>query len=61
MEFVKKIVEKMKVFDLGIYVGFVVYGKKLFMVFDFNEYFNMFKLFEVIEEVKILDGGNNVG
>ncbi|XP_068698049.1 cartilage matrix protein-like [Montipora foliosa] len=61
MEFVKKTAEKMKVSDSGTHVGLVVYGKKPSMAFDFNEYFNMPKLSEAIEEVKTPDGGNNVG
>lgn len=61
LKFVKEIAEHIKISDLGTHVGLVVYGKRPLMAFDFNEYFNMEKLSEAIEEVKTPDDGNNVG
>lgn len=61
LKFVKETAEHIKISDLGTHVGLVVYGKEPLMAFDFNEYFNIKRLSEAIEEVKTPDDGNNVG
>ncbi|XP_074625634.1 collagen alpha-1(XII) chain-like [Acropora palmata] len=61
LKFVKETAEHIKISDLGTHVGLVVYGKKPLMAFDFNEYFNIKRLSEAIEDVQTPDDGNNVG
>lgn len=53
--------QNVKFSDSGTHLGLVVYGKKPYLVFDFNEYFDMPSLWEAIEEVKTPVVGNNIG
>ena len=61
LEFVKKTAQHVKISDSGTHVGLVVYGKKPYMAFDFNEYFDMPSLSQAIEEAKAPVDGSNVG
>ena len=61
LEFVKTMAKKIKISDSGTHVGLVVYGKKPYMAFDFNEYFDMPSLSQAIEEVKAPIYGSKVG
>ena len=61
LKLVKETAQKIKISDSGTHVGLVVYGKKPYMVFDFNEYFDMRSLSRAIEEVKTPAQGSRVG
>lgn len=61
LQFVKKMAQQTKFSDSGTHIGLVVYGKKPYMVFDFNEYFDMPSLSEAIEEVKTPVTGSKIG
>ena len=61
LQFVKKMAQQIKLSDAGTHVGLVVYGKKPYMAFDFNEYFDMPSLSEAIEEVKAPVVGSKIG
>ena len=61
LEFVKNTAQQVKISDSGTHVGLVVDGKKPYMAFDFNEYFDMPGLSQAIEEVKTPVDGSNVG
>ncbi|XP_078372557.1 collagen alpha-6(VI) chain-like isoform X1 [Oculina patagonica] len=61
LHFVKKMAQQIKLSDSGTHVGLVVYGKKPYMAFDFNEYFDLSSLSEAIEEVKTPVVGSKIG
>lgn len=61
LKFVKETAQKIKISDSGTHVGLIVYGKKPYMAFDFNEYFDMPSLSRAIEEVKTPAQGSRVG
>ena len=61
LQFVKKMAQKIKPSDSGTHVGLVVYGKKPYMAFDFNEYFDIPSLSEALEEVKTPVAGSKIG
>lgn len=61
LQFVKKMAQQIKLSDSGTHVGLVVYGKKPYMAFDFNEYFDLQSLSEAIEEVKTPVVGSKIG
>ena len=61
LKFVKETAQKIKISDSGTHVGLVVYGKKPYMAFDFNEYFDTPSLSRAIEEVKTPAQGSRVG
>lgn len=61
MQFVKKMAQQIKLSDAGTHIGLVVYGKKPYMAFDFNEYFDLQSLSAAIEEVKTPAVGSKIG
>ena len=61
LEFVRKTARQIKISDSGTHVGLVVYGKKPYMAFDFNEYFDMPSLSQALEEIKTPKDGSRIG
>lgn len=61
LRFVRNMAQKAKVSDSGIHIGLVVYGKKPYLAFDFNQYFEISSLSQAIEEVKTPIAGSNLG
>lgn len=61
LQFVNKMAQQIKLSDSGTHVGLVVYGKKPYMAFDFNEYFDLQSLSTAIEEVKTPAVGSKLG
>ena len=61
MQFVKKMAQQIRLSDAGTHIGLVVYGKKPYMAFDFNEYFDLQSLSAAIEEVKTPAAGSKIG
>ena len=61
LQFVNKMAQQIKLSDSGTHVGLVVYGKKPYMAFDFNEYFDLQSLSGAIEEVKTPVVGSKIG
>ena len=61
LKFVYKMAQQIKLSDSGTHVGLVVYGKKPYMAFDFNEYFDLQSLSAAIDEVKTPVAGSKIG
>lgn len=61
LRFVRNMAQKAKVSDSGTHIGLVVYGKKPYLAFDFNQYFEISSLSKAIEEVKTPIAGSNLG
>ncbi|XP_022785505.1 collagen alpha-1(XII) chain-like isoform X2 [Stylophora pistillata] len=61
LRFVRNMAQKAKVSDSGTHIGLVVYGKNPYLAFDFNQYFDIAKLSQAIEEVKTPIAGSNLG
>lgn len=61
LKFVNNMAQQIKLSDSGTHVGLVVYGKKPYMAFDFNEYFDLQSLSAAIEEVKTPVVGSRIG
>ncbi|CAH3120964.1 unnamed protein product, partial [Pocillopora meandrina] len=61
LRFVRNMAQKAKVSDSGTHIGLVVYGKKPYLAFDFNQYFEISSLSQAIEEVKTPIAGSNLG
>ena len=61
LKFVIKMAQQIKLSDSGTHVGLIVYDKKPYMAFDFNEYFDLQSLSAAIEEVKTPVVGSKIG